>query len=93
MTNLGTIGSGESFALGINNRGQVIGGIDTTPEDTHAFLWERGVMTILPSLGGTTSTARAINERGQVAGYSSTATGETHAVLWERGARSPTLGT
>jgi len=57
----------------------------TTGGDTHAFIWEKGVMTDLGTLGGTYSIAYAINDAGQVAGTAQTAAGRYHAFLWEKG--------
>ena len=66
--------------------------------ETHAFLWQRGVMQDLGTLGGPDSGADYINERGQIAGQSDTNyDGQTftwfggfvsptvHPFLWEKG--------
>src|SRR5262249_6498226 len=71
VTDLGSLGVGESFPLGINNRGQVVGAAPTNITD-HAFLWQDGTMTDLGTLGGTGSEATGINDRGQVVGDSLT---------------------
>ena len=61
IRNLGALGGNQSFAIGINNRGQVTGIAENDVPDpfsflgateSHAFLWERGVMRDLGTLGG-----------------------------------------
>jgi probable HAF family extracellular repeat protein len=51
MTDLHTLGGKLSWALGINNRGQ-IAGVSTLPGDflVEAFLWDNGVLTDLGTL-------------------------------------------
>ena len=73
MIDLGTLGGVESRALGLNNRGQVIGDSETSLNDknTHAFLWQQGKMTgIQPAyhMGGN-SYGIDINKNGYVLGW------------------------
>jgi len=82
MRNLGTLGGRTSVATGIIERGQIIGGSDTTYGTGHAFVWEDGKMKELVSLGGVGRTAVAINNRGQIVGWSTTKSRGDHAVLW-----------
>jgi chitinase len=87
LVDLGTLGGDESYASGINDRGQVIGASWTKTGATHAFVWENGAMTDLGH-GGNTSEAFAINTKGQIVGYRGTGRPTvngympTHAVLW-----------
>jgi probable HAF family extracellular repeat protein len=87
MRDLGTLGGPNSEPRAINERGQIVGGSDTTARDKkgnairHAFVWENGKLTDLGTLGGS-SEAVAINERGQIIGWSETKSGAAHAVLW-----------
>ena len=86
LIDLGTLGGRESHAWSINNRGQVVGDAINAAGASHAFLWEKGVMTDLGTLTGVgNSAAQGINNRGQVVGWSNTATDAGHAVLWEKG--------
>ena len=79
---LGTLGGNESFANGVNSRGQVAGVASNAIPDPycyfgwgaqcHAFLWQNGVMRDLGTLGGTNSAGVFVNEAGEVAGWSDT---------------------
>ena len=55
--------------------------------DTHAFLWEDGVMQDLGTLGGafTFSVAGSINNRGQVVGANFMSSGQSRAFVWQDG--------
>lgn len=80
---LGTLGGWSSVALGINERGQVVGGADTHEGWRHAYLWESGKMTDLGTIGGPRqSGAWDINELGQVVGTSSNTGDPGLAFLW-----------
>lgn len=71
VVELGTFGGDRSFAYGINNLGQIVGGADLPeghPHGAHAFLWENGEMRDLGS-PGRISVANAVNERTQVVGW------------------------
>jgi probable HAF family extracellular repeat protein len=67
-------------ALGINNRGQVVGHTDSV-----AFVWQDGHLTPLPGLVRQ-GRANHINNRGQIVGESATSVEgfNPHAVLWTR---------
>jgi probable HAF family extracellular repeat protein len=102
MTDLGTLGGTESFALGINDNGQVVGraSVGDHYDTRHAFLYSGSTMTdlnslIAPDSGLVLESANAINACGQIAGLGSR-NGVLHAVLLtpvpEPGAWAMTLG-
>jgi probable HAF family extracellular repeat protein len=81
-----------SAAVGINDKGQVVGGSGPcgplSPSiSAHALLWQNGVPIDLGSLGGTVDNgAFAINGQGQVVGFSGLSGNATaHAFLWQNG--------
>jgi probable HAF family extracellular repeat protein len=66
LTDLHTLGGKLSWALGINNQGQ-IAGVSTVPGDllVEAFLWDNGVLTDLGTLpGDNQSAANAVRNHG-----------------------------
>ena len=84
VINLGTLGGNESFAIGANDRGQVVGAAANAVPDpfsvffgwgtqTRAFLWTQALgMQDLGTLGGPDALATNVNNRGQVFGASYT---------------------
>ena len=71
LTDLGTLGGTESFAYGINDKGQVVGSSRLAGDtSTHAFLYSNGKMTDLSPLNsGSIQTVgpTGINNSGQIA--------------------------
>ncbi len=92
MYDLGTLGGPYSAALGINNRGDIVG--ESFPESTGsvvAFLYRNGFMQNLGSsvtCPGCSSGALNINSRGTAVGYMPTQVGQfvvTHPVIFKDG--------
>ena len=79
MRYLDGIGTRESIAFDINNRGQVVGDVD------YAFLWDpdNGVIDIGRLANSGSSWAYAINEVTQVVGASHSVSGPAHAFIWD----------
>jgi probable HAF family extracellular repeat protein len=92
LKDLGTLGGPDSFALDINDAGQLVGwsytsftaGASGVP-DTHPFLLENGIMTDLGTLGGTFAAPVQINKNGEVTGASNLA-GDTvvRTFVWDK---------
>jgi probable HAF family extracellular repeat protein len=77
LTDLGSLGGGDSIACDVNNEGQVTGQSWTNDSWSHAFLWTSGSMRDLGTLGGKNSVGRSINFSGRVAGESENGVGQT----------------
>ena len=87
VTDLGVLSGGtESVALGINNKGQVVGYSDTANGNNHAFLYSGGVLTDLGVLsGGVWSQAYSINDNGVIVGASWPSAGYPDAFMYSSG--------
>jgi probable HAF family extracellular repeat protein len=94
MTALPTLGGTNGQALGINNRGQIVGEAETPNVDpcspfalqVEAVVWrDHQIEQVLPPLGGTVAVANAINDNGDAVGLSGCITGNVYAVLWQHG--------
>jgi probable HAF family extracellular repeat protein len=92
IKNLGTLGGNSSAAYDINNMGQTVGASRTKGDQTHAFIYQAGVMKDLGALAGGFSEADAINDAGVVVGYSTVLSGAERAVRWQNGTKK-NLGT
>ncbi|MDO8683665.1 MAG: hypothetical protein Q7N50_09310 [Armatimonadota bacterium] len=71
---LGHLGSYTSWAGAINDNSQVVGTSFTSSWESHAFIWQDGVMTDLNSLipadcGWVLAYAKDINESGDIIGH------------------------
>jgi probable HAF family extracellular repeat protein len=90
LLDLGTLGGSVSWALWINDAGDVVGAstLSGDPCCGDAALWRKGKVTDLGTLDGDCySEADLINSKGQIVGFSfSCDTGIARAVLWEEGA-------
>lgn len=72
----------SSAAMGINERGWVVG-THSTSSGNKAFLWlPDDVVIDLPTLGGSAVEPTAINARGEIVGIAQDLQGFGHAVIW-----------
>lgn len=106
MNDLGTLGGPDSWAMYINDRGQVTGtsytsdvvGPNALTPQSNPFLWENGKMKDLGNLGGTNDLlgpqfVQALNNGGQVVGIMALPGDQLfHAFLWD-GEKLSDLGT
>lgn len=82
MRDLGTLGGGQSTAFAVNDAGEVVGAAEVPSNQSRAFRWQNGRMTMLAGLGGHESAALAVNDAGEVVGEARTETHEWHAAIW-----------
>jgi probable HAF family extracellular repeat protein len=76
----------NSFAFGINARGQAVGAYYGQFQFPQAFLSDRGTLTPLGAPAGATgSQALAINNRGRVVGWFIDSSAVQHPFQWEKG--------
>jgi uncharacterized membrane protein len=84
-TSLENTESEYSQALGINDRGTVVGVIGVPSVGSRGFVWRHGVLTTLGVLtegGMFGGSANDINHRGVIVGSSGVGHDTYHAVLW-----------
>lgn len=84
ITDLGTMGGNNSYAIGLNNSGQVVGYSTTSIGQTHAFLWNHNSgINDLGTLGGSYSYALGINDFNQVIGFSYINQNDAYPFIWD----------
>jgi probable HAF family extracellular repeat protein len=85
ITRIPTAQGANCAALGINNKGEVVG-YSFQGEDYQAFLYASsdGSLTDVGSFGGKINAACAINDAGQVTGYSQDENGNFMAFVFKK---------
>jgi len=93
ITRIPTAQGANSAALGINNKGEVVG-YSFQGKDYQAFLYSSSdqSLTDVGSLGGKINAACAINDAGQVTGYSQDGNGNLLAFIFSRKQPIASLG-
>jgi probable HAF family extracellular repeat protein len=86
MIDLGSLGGGAGGPSAVNNRSEVVGGMNLPGDQAqHPFLWRRGALIDLGTLGGANGTANWINDSGEVVGTADLADQTHHAFVWRDG--------
>ena len=97
MQDLGTLGGSSALALGINNRGEVVGfSTLASGGPTHGFIWTaQAGMQDVGTFNGTNTRLRTIDNAGTTgAGSGNVASGgHAHPVLWHPTTGFQDLGT
>ncbi len=81
ITDLGTLGGERTSAMGINNRGDVVGFSQSAKGENRAFLYTGGSLVDLGTLGGAESLAYRISDNGVVVGRAQDSAGRFHAFV------------
>lgn len=88
VVDLGALGGSGSHAAGLNDRGDVVGWLDSPAANgKHAFVWTNGVMQDLGTFEGSFSATGSVNDAGTVTGWWSRS-GESHAFVWKDGLKT-----
>jgi uncharacterized membrane protein len=77
-------GQPRTVALGINDRGDVVG-LSTGPAGDNGFLLHNGKFTVVRVPGSIATEAWSINNRGDIAGHYQTNTGSVHGFTLKNG--------
>ena len=86
ITDIGTLGGTDSYAVDISNGGQVAGASFTASGwPYHAFLYSSGVMTDIGTLAGNSVYVYGSNDHGQVVGWGYVGAGGENAFLYSNG--------
>jgi probable HAF family extracellular repeat protein len=87
LTDLGSLGGGDTQAFDLNDSAQVVGYSRTSSLQSRAFLWDDGEMANLGVVNGDDfqSAATDVNGLGHAVGTSTLKNGFARAALWRNG--------
>ena len=86
VTDLGTLpGYAETYAAGINDKGQIVGNASNGRRTARPFLWQKGTLTALETPENSMGYVVGINDRETMAGARYRGEYTTDAVLWKNG--------
>jgi probable HAF family extracellular repeat protein len=85
IIDLGTLGGEWSAAYGMNDSDQVVGLLQTTTGDMHAFLYSHGQMTDLYPLQGFVDEPMGINNSGRIAASVAATDGIIYPAVYDHG--------
>jgi probable HAF family extracellular repeat protein len=92
ITDLGTLAGSRTYAIAINDFGQITGSSRIPGAGNHAYFWDStNGMIDIGTFGGTESLAYGINNLGQVVGGAS-AEDDWYAFFWDRDSGIVNLG-
>jgi probable HAF family extracellular repeat protein len=83
----GVLGANPSFARGINNEGQIVGGYFDENGNEHGFIWRNDEVTVLdaPFEGSQGTQLNAINDSGTIVGVWVDAAFTAHGFVYRNG--------
>ncbi len=58
----------DTYALGINNSGQIVGAYENSKSQLFGYVYQNGTYTTLDVFGSRDATAQGINDAGQIVG-------------------------
>jgi probable HAF family extracellular repeat protein len=94
MRDLGTLGGTRSGTSWLNDRGEVVGGMNLAGDQAfHPFLWDGQYLRDLGTLGGDFGAASYVSDAGHVTGWTTVPDNSTaHAFLWKNGVMTDLTG-
>ncbi|HEX8286252.1 MAG TPA: Calx-beta domain-containing protein [Pyrinomonadaceae bacterium] len=94
VTDIGSLGGGQSTALGLEECGKVVGeSLPTGSSSYHPYFWDGTTMIDLGTFGGLSGAATGVNGSGRVTGSAQSLTSEQHPFIWTQATGKTDIGT